>query len=211
MVHARDVAKTRNRRTAEAARDEILRVAERRLIESGPDALRLQDIAADVGVSHPAILHHFGSRDKLVLAVVDHAIARLQDDLVKALEVVPVDGVALFERVHDTLATHGHGRLIGWLLLVGHDPFAGRAVRAKWRQIIETTHAARVQFARGGAPPSYEDTAFLITLAALALLGLSLAGVSTFALAGLPTGAKTEQRFRARISGVIGAALSQGS
>ena len=207
MVHARPVAKTRNRRTADAARDEILGVAERRLVESGPDALRLQDIAAEVGVSHPAILHHFGSRDKLVLAVVDHAVARLQDDLVKALEVMPLDGIALFDRVHDTLSTRGHGRLIGWLLLVGHDPFAGRAVRAKWRQIIETTHAARMQLARGAAP-AYEDTAFLVTLAALALLGLSLAGPATFALAGLPTGAKTEQRFRARISGLIGKELS---
>jgi AcrR family transcriptional regulator len=40
--------------------------------------LRLQDIAADVGISHPAVLHHFGSREALVHAVIQRAILSLQ-------------------------------------------------------------------------------------------------------------------------------------
>jgi len=34
----------------------------------------LQEIAADVGVSHSTILHHFGSREALVEAVVTRAL-----------------------------------------------------------------------------------------------------------------------------------------
>ncbi|MBV1885644.1 MAG: TetR family transcriptional regulator, partial [Parvibaculaceae bacterium] len=49
----------RIRRTAEEARRLILDAAEKRLAEQGPEGIRLQDIAKDIGVSHPAILHHF--------------------------------------------------------------------------------------------------------------------------------------------------------
>ena len=51
--------KKRVRRTKEEAQRVILDAAEERLANGGPEALRLQDIAADVGISHPAILHHF--------------------------------------------------------------------------------------------------------------------------------------------------------
>ena len=51
----------RVRRTAEAARAAILEAAEKRLAEAGPAGIRLQGVAADVGVSHPTVLHHFCS------------------------------------------------------------------------------------------------------------------------------------------------------
>ena len=59
------------RRSATQARELILEAAESQLSRFGPDSLRLKQLAADVGMSHPAILHHFGSRDGLVRAVVD--------------------------------------------------------------------------------------------------------------------------------------------
>src|SRR5215469_16716839 len=105
------------------ARDAILEAAERRLREAGPGAIRLQDVAAEVGVSHPAVLHHFGSREGLVRAVVSRAIAKLQDDLASALaaqfERGRPDGADLFERVFAVLFDEGHARLLAWLLLSG--------------------------------------------------------------------------------------------
>src|SRR5689334_12601561 len=94
---------TRKRRSAEDTKQEILDVAEKRFVEGGPAAIRLQDIARQVGVSHPAVLHHFGSKEALVDAVVRRAILALQRDLVAALSApstsgVP-DGAAMFERV----------------------------------------------------------------------------------------------------------------
>src|SRR5262249_22912893 len=67
-------ASKRTRRTAEGARREILDAAEKRLRELGPDGVRLQQIASDVGVSHPAILHHFESFEGLIQQVVQRAV-----------------------------------------------------------------------------------------------------------------------------------------
>src|SRR5580692_6334801 len=67
------------------ARERILEVAGRMLRDVGPDGLRLQEIAREVGVSHPAILHHFGSRAGLVHAVVERAVAGIEGDIVASL------------------------------------------------------------------------------------------------------------------------------
>src|SRR5689334_19914867 len=81
----------RHRRTAEEARNEILDAAEKRLAELGPDGIRLQQIAADVGVSHPAILHHFQSREHLLREVVRRAIQSLEADIISAISTAPRD------------------------------------------------------------------------------------------------------------------------
>src|SRR3979409_753119 len=51
----------------------------------GPQGLRLQDIAAEAGISHPLILHHFGSRAGLMRALTREAAAELKDRLVVAM------------------------------------------------------------------------------------------------------------------------------
>src|ERR1700730_12948685 len=76
--HARDRTATRRRRSSAETRTAILEAAERRLLGGGPEAIRLQEIAADAGISHPAILHHFGSREGLVEAMVPRGIGKLQ-------------------------------------------------------------------------------------------------------------------------------------
>src|SRR5450432_3158548 len=70
-------AVTRRRRTSDEARAAILDAAERRLVSSGPAGIRLQEVAADVGVSHPTVLHHFGSREALVREVCERRFAAI--------------------------------------------------------------------------------------------------------------------------------------
>src|SRR6185295_17110146 len=67
-------APPRRRLRAEEAQRRILEAAEKQLMKVGPEGLRLTDLAQALGVSHPAILHHFGSREGLVAAVVRHAL-----------------------------------------------------------------------------------------------------------------------------------------
>ncbi len=203
-------ATPRHRRSADEARREILDAAERRLAASGPAAVRLQDVAADVGVSHPAVLHHFGSREALVRAVVDRAVRRLEAALIDALQAAgagPPDGAALLERVFATLADGGHARLMAWLLLSGEQAIDVAAARAGWRVIVDTTHALRPH--AGGSAAAREDTQFAVMLAALATFGQAIAGDAVVAMAGLPRDPAVAARFRRWLAALLGEHLQR--
>src|SRR5260370_20776138 len=75
----------RVRRTPEEAKRLILETAQALIARTGPQGLRLQDIATAAGISHPLILHHFGSRAGLVRALNREAAAELKDRLVASL------------------------------------------------------------------------------------------------------------------------------
>jgi AcrR family transcriptional regulator len=199
--------KRRPRRTADEAKSAILEAAARRLVESGPDALRLQEIAEEAGISHPAILHHFGSREGLLQAVVEHVTHQLHEDLIRRLAEPSPDGALMFERVAQTLSTEGHARIIGWLLLGGHDPFDAPILRDGFRAIAEFLHQQRVEHAAGKNVPTYEDTVFTIALSAFALFGHALSGESTFKMAGLPTTRALDRRFREWFAAMLTAHL----
>ena len=62
-----------------ATRGAILDAALRRLTEVGYARLNLRDIAQQAGVNHALINYHFGSKQQLVLAVLDAANQRLID------------------------------------------------------------------------------------------------------------------------------------
>src|SRR5690349_14922747 len=79
-------ARSSTRRSAEEAQRVILDAAESRLAQVGPAGLRLQEVAADAGIAHPTILHHFGSREGLIHAVVQRALGALYTDLMRELQ-----------------------------------------------------------------------------------------------------------------------------
>src|SRR5689334_22406351 len=113
----------RTRRTAEGARREILDAAERRLRKHGPDGVRLQQIAADIGVSHPASLHHFESFEGLIEQVVQRAVENLRDEILASLAQVrdnDTSALEMFERTFEVMVDKGYARLLVWLLLSGH-------------------------------------------------------------------------------------------
>ncbi len=204
---------TRKRRTAPAARLAILDAAEKRLAEVGPGGVRLQDVAADVGVSHPAILHHFGSREALIEAVVERAMTTLEEDLVRSFRAagpVPPDAAGLFDRVFETLGKQGHARLLAWLALSGHEPRLSKTTQANWTRIIEITHALRLERTTARKQPSYEDTVFTILLAAIALFGQAIAGPATFQNAGLEHDRGAPARFRTWFAALLRDHLDRG-
>lgn len=194
----------RARRSAEDARTAILDATERRLVERGPAGLRLQEIAADVGVSHPTILHHFGSRERLVEAVVKRRVSAMKQEVILALLGAQQGEhamLALFERLYATLGPGGHARVVAFLALEG--PMPG-AQPESLLPLAEATHAARlVRRDPEGPPPSLEDTYFAVLLSALALFGESIAG-SLFR--GEPVGEPDEamsRRFREWIARLV--------
>ena len=58
-------------------RSRILDAAFRRLAQEGYAALSVREIARDAGVNHALINYHFGSKDQLVIEVLDAANRRL--------------------------------------------------------------------------------------------------------------------------------------
>lgn len=191
----------RQRRSAEEAHEQILDAAERRLDEAGPRGIRLQEIAADVGVSHPTILHHFGSREGLVKAVVQRALAGLHEKIVAVLtERTPNagEGAELVRQVSATLGDRGYARLMAWLALEGQP--AGEPPRLL-HVLGQTMHARRV--AETGSQAPLEDTLHLVLLAALALFGEGVLGDAMFESAGLGDDPSAHTRFHEWLARLI--------
>lgn len=187
--------KPRVRRTAEEARARILDAAELQLRERGPDGLRLQDLAAQVGVSHPAILHHFGSRTGLVRAVLERAGDRMSEQIVSALarDPGPASGAVMLDRAFRVLGDPGFARMMAWLCLAPDAPGAN-PMATHVRTVAEVVH--RVRRARlGDATPPFEDTLFAVLLSAMAPIGDAIAGPALRASAGLADDPGADTRF----------------
>jgi len=170
---ARRTAK-RIRRTPEAAKLAILEAAERRLIEDGPDGVRVQHIAADLGITGAALHYHFGSRETLIDAV------RL--DLHRLS--------ALFRK---TYADRGAARLIFWLALSGRKPRGSGLLMG----LIEAVHQTRERraVASGRAPPPISDTRFVIALLSSIHAVIPVAGDALLLSAAAEAGEQGVERF----------------
>lgn len=194
---ARPKGRSAPRRSAEEAQRLILDAAENRLVQVGPAGLRLQEVAADVGIAHPTILHHFGSREALIHAVVQRALNALYADLMAELQLElaggKADPVKLINRAFQTLSQRGHARLWVWLALSGQLP---PSVQPWVREIASLSHAARTK-RKGSEPRSFEDTLFRTMLAGLALFGEAIIGEAIRESAGLAGDPKAAARFRA--------------
>lgn len=191
----------RQRRSAEEAHEQILDAADKRLAAAGPSGIRLQEIAADVGVSHPTILHHFGSREGLVQAVVQRALAGLSDRIVQVVSARAIDvgeGEELVRMVAATLGDRGHARLMAWLALEGRTPNDAPELL---RGLATAMHARRV--AETGTDAPLDDTVFLVLLVALALFGEGVLGEAMRRSAGLGEDGLTRARFHGWLARLI--------
>lgn len=183
----------RQRRTSEVAQEQILDAAEKRFGTAGAGGIRLQQLAADIGVSHSTILHHFGSREALVEAVVNRALDGLQQKLVAAFSgeaFGPADGQAIFRQVMATLGDRGHARSMAWLALEGRN--SGDPTQML-RALAELMHSRRVEITGRAVP--LEDTLFVALLGALALFAEGVLGDGMFDSAGLSADGAARARF----------------
>jgi AcrR family transcriptional regulator len=195
--------KPRRRLDAEAAREVILDATEKRLVIVGPSGIRLQEVAADAGVSHPTVLHHFGSRDLLVKAVITRSLHAMNAALVEAIVASGGDEKqleAMMENVAVALEKSGHGRVILWLVLEGHR-IDGAKVRLY--DVVEATHALRLAHKKTKGRPSRDDTARVVVLAAIALVGGSVLMPSMLENAGLVSDADGAAQFRRWLSRLL--------
>ena len=187
----------RRRRSAQETRSAILDAAERRLLGGGPEAIRLQEIAADAGISHPAILHHFGSREGLVEAMVLRGIERLQAQILDgwpSAKEPDIEGV--LERFYEVASHRGMARILAWLILSGQ---GYRAMKpGVFKPSAERMHSGRARRAEneGRRTPELEETLFAASLIFILVLGDSLFGTQVRRAIGLGSGAETTRKFR---------------
>jgi AcrR family transcriptional regulator len=192
----------RTRRSAAEARQRILEVAQRELLRVGPEALRLTDLARQLGLSHPAILHHFGSREGLVAAVVQHSMHALTQQLMAALRtpnLQRIDRFQLIDLVARVCREGGLARLLAFLLLHDRERSEPSSGELPLKPLVDTAHELRQRF---GHLASYEDTRFEIQLIAVVLLGDAIFGDAV----RVATGAREElasAEFRRRLTQLL--------
>jgi AcrR family transcriptional regulator len=187
-----------------------LEATEKRLVEVGPGGLRLADLAADLGITHQAILHHFGSREDLLAELARSVIASLGQELITALdreEEPPSGPTDLLDRVFQAFGERGQARLIAWLALSGLTPAPSRrAAKTEASQVLlrlaEVLHSRWGKAARGA---SFENTQFTIVLGSLAVFGDAITGAAVRHSAGLGNDRDTNRRFRAWLSRLLAA------
>jgi AcrR family transcriptional regulator len=192
----------RKRLSGEEARSRILDAAVVQLREHGPQGLKLTAIADELGVSHQAILHHFGSRDGLLAAVVRQAIEGLQAELVGGLRTLDDHdrgSEALLDRAFDVMADQGYGRLLAWLALADsetelqgdHMPLA---------MMADAAHALRE---RDNPGHDRRDTLFTVILLSYAVLGSAVFEPGVFTAAGLDDQPDAQRQFRAWLRDLV--------
>jgi AcrR family transcriptional regulator len=196
--------KRRRRLDADVARELILDVSEKRLAAVGPSGIRLQDVAREAGVSHPTVLHHFGSRAELVKAVIARSLKAINESLVEAIKASAGDETKLetiLENVAVALESSGNARVMMWLALEGHriDP-----AEAHLADVVDAAHALRLSRRAGKQHvPTRDDTARSIVLTTLALLSTAVIGEPIFENAGLEGRARDPKTFRAWLAKVL--------
>lgn len=186
------------RRSPEEARQLILDTAQALIARGGPEGLRLQDIAAAAGISHPLILHHFGSRAGLMRALARRATAALRDRLILAISAPDYSLEEQIDRVFDALRG-GLAQILAWLAAT--EPDGGETMIV--REIIETMHARRAANALPGALVSRWDTECAVLLVTFAAFGDAIYGTALRHSAGLPDNDETDGRFRAWLAALL--------
>jgi len=103
----------RRRRTPEEARELILSAAQLRLSAHGVRGLTIKDVAADTGINHGTLLHHFGTAEEMRTALLVRMIDQLIGDMAEVLE-SGIGPRASVEALFNLMSTTGHTKLLAW-------------------------------------------------------------------------------------------------
>ncbi len=112
----------RKRLSPEAARQKILTRAEHYLVIGGPDAVRVQVVADDLGITDAAIHYHFKNRKGLMTALLKEAGRKLKAEIAEiSADIAPgADALQMVAgRLTDLYQTKKYARLATWLASEG--------------------------------------------------------------------------------------------
>jgi AcrR family transcriptional regulator len=121
-------ATTRRRGRPGHDRDAVLRTAIDLFIRQGYDATSVSDLARELGLTKSAVYHHFASKEELLAAALDEALAGL--DAVVAEAVATDDGRSAAERLRVTVESAVR-------LLAAHRPAVTLLLRVRGNSALE--------------------------------------------------------------------------
>ena len=170
----------RKRLSPEESRSDALEAACRILIESGPQAVTLKAVSAEVGKTHANLLHHFGSAAGLQSELARFMADRVNGKIASAVEKAragEADPREIADMTFDAFGKGGAGQLAAWMILSGNRDALGG--------ILESIRNLVAELSVGHEDHHVPDTTLWLVLLALgdALLGQQLA-----ASIGLPRG-----------------------
>jgi AcrR family transcriptional regulator len=179
----------RPRRSHSDSRSHILAAALQLLAEKGVERLKLTEVATAAGVSHPTVLHHFGSIGELHAALMEKMI----HDLVA--KVMPDGGLRNFgtdqliglNALFETFESPAAARLAAWLEITGEH-----------RKLESLGKTFKTVVSERMAPAGWDSTKAeeLVLLAATLALGVGLFGNALGDHLGRPTGWAKELALR---------------
>jgi AcrR family transcriptional regulator len=161
----------------ETTRRRLLDAAERLFAEHGFEGTPVRDITTAAGCNVAAVNYHFGSKDKLYLAVFQRRFAALREQRISSIESAMVDGEATLELLVETfntaflepLVAESHGPMLMELfsreMMSPHLP---REVFAK--EMIRPVQDALLRALQTVCPELEEETARLCILSLVAQL-----------------------------------------
>ena len=183
----------RKRRSPEQAKREILHAAQQLLLEEGPESLKLSRIAKRAKLSHPLVLHHFGSTDQLLFHVQESIARDIRNQLLHSLKEAPVQQG--FFHVLETLSSEKTAKLMAWLIARGHSPFPPTEERG-----LQQIQAALHQ--RTGRPQ--KELAHIILLVLFASYGEGMFGAELRARLGIADNDDSKEEFRTWLFSLLG-------
>ena len=175
----------RKRRSAEEAKSMILEAAQNLLLEKGPEALKIAHIAKKAQISHPLILHHFGSAEGVLFAL-QEAIARdIRTQLLDTMRSIPLNqGIS---QALTALSSPKQARLMAWLIVRGRSPFPP----AEEKGLIKIQHVLHEKTGR-----SKEELNNMILLILFAMYGEAMFGKDLRERLGVEHTSQTQQMFQ---------------
>ena len=179
---------TRRRRSATEARRQILDAAEKRLAEGGPESIRVQDVAEQLGVVPATILHHFGSRERLLTELMIHGSRKLEGRLAELVAAARPDLTRLSVQLFELYASRGYAALYTSL---SHEPTAGDAGSPAFTPLLERLQETR----RLGTRKLREQAAYAVLVLNLIAFADALVGRPMRQAVGLPDDEANRARF----------------
>lgn len=112
----------RTRLSSEASRGMALEAARSILIDEGPQAVTLKNVAGRIGRTHANLLHHFGSAAELQQALAASMAERITTTIGEAVtraRAGEIDHQVVVDLTFDAFEKEGAGALASWAILTG--------------------------------------------------------------------------------------------